>query len=166
MFSQAGENSHHQAAVCAGRVCPGIMQRLKACATLGNVIEDFELSVPTAAERPDTRRARWQRTGRRHQTGCIHDAAVRTAAAVIIAAYPAADTAAVLRKVAAINPATACLALIKMCGFVFWRATDASTDVFAARNVDHGQACGVFGGSLCTSSGHSSSINSRIGSRP
>jgi hypothetical protein len=28
--------------VRAGRVCPGVMQRLKACATLGDVIEDIE----------------------------------------------------------------------------------------------------------------------------
>src|SRR5215475_12783471 len=41
-FSQAGKNSYHQAAMRAGRVCPGVMQRLKACATLGEVIEDIE----------------------------------------------------------------------------------------------------------------------------
>src|SRR6266699_3574346 len=45
-FSQAGKNSHHQAAVRARRVCPGVMQRLKACATLGDVIEDIE-QVPS-----------------------------------------------------------------------------------------------------------------------
>src|SRR5215472_11641764 len=41
-FSQARKNSHHQAAMRAGRVCPAVMQRLKACATLGDVIEDIE----------------------------------------------------------------------------------------------------------------------------
>src|SRR5215467_10674968 len=41
-FSQARKNSHHQAAMRAGRVSPGVMQRLKACATLGDVIEDIE----------------------------------------------------------------------------------------------------------------------------
>src|SRR5262249_51617164 len=47
-FSQARKNSHHQAAMRAGRVCPGVMQRLKACATLGDVIEDIE-QVPRRA---------------------------------------------------------------------------------------------------------------------
>jgi len=41
-FGQASKNSHHQAAMRVGRVSPGVMQRLKACATLGDVIEDIE----------------------------------------------------------------------------------------------------------------------------
>src|SRR6516225_943525 len=41
-LGQAAENCEHQPAVRAGRVCPGVMQRLKTCATLGDVIEDIE----------------------------------------------------------------------------------------------------------------------------
>src|SRR5262249_4275789 len=41
-FSNASENCDHQPPVQHGRVSPGVMQRLKACATLGDVIEDIE----------------------------------------------------------------------------------------------------------------------------
>src|SRR5215475_6138708 len=41
-FSKASENCDHQPPVSTSGVCPGVMQRLKACATLGDVIEDIE----------------------------------------------------------------------------------------------------------------------------
>src|SRR5215475_908042 len=41
-FGQASKNRDHQPPVSTGGVCPGVMQRLKACATLGDVIEDIE----------------------------------------------------------------------------------------------------------------------------
>src|SRR5262249_47283702 len=49
-FGQPGKNSYHQAAMPAGRISPGVMQRLKACATLGDVIEDIEQVLGRACQ--------------------------------------------------------------------------------------------------------------------
>jgi hypothetical protein len=69
-----------------------------------------------------------------------------------------------LSKIAAINPAAAARAPDEMPRLIRGRLSDALANVFPAGDTDHGAyACDFFGGSLCsTSSGHKSSISSRI----